>query len=112
MLRLCVTSFKTDSIESVSNFVRLEYFSKLVRKKLPINLTFDQKNWILVGKPRTAGRYFRLCKTSVKSLTNVTKYGIKIPSAECEVIVKIRVGLPTISKHREELKLRGEAEHF
>ena len=30
-----------------------------------------------------------------------------------EVIVQIRVGgLPPISKHREELKLRGEAEHF
>ena len=30
-----------------------------------------------------------------------------------KVIVQIRVGgLPPISKHREELKLRGEAEHF
>ena len=30
-----------------------------------------------------------------------------------EAIVQIRVGgLPPISKHQEELKLRGEAEHF
>ena len=29
-----------------------------------------------------------------------------------EVIVQTQVGLPPISKHREELKMLGEAEYF
>jgi hypothetical protein len=37
------------------------FFSTFVQTKFPIISAFGRKNWNLVGKPPTAGRYFRLC---------------------------------------------------
>ena len=56
----------------------------------------------MINKQNIVSSYYTACRLSILSAENAF-----------EVIVQTRVGgLPPISKHREELKIQGEAEYF
>ena len=59
ILNIFITSFVSWCLRYSQN-LRL-FFFKFLRTKVPIISAFAAKNRDLVGKPPTAGRYFRLC---------------------------------------------------